>query len=234
MNCALPGLAADEANITRLDAGWEFHKGGLGSIWEIWRGDNASDNVVWSPVTLPHCFNARDAVDPDEHYYQEPGWYRTRLKLANPFPNGRTLLHFDGAGQKSKVFVGLQQVGAHVGGYDQWDVDITDAATRALTNSISKGDVPVAVLCDNFRDAETIPSDLSDFTRYGGLYRHVSLVYVPAASIQRVHIEPTLDPDGNATVKVLCRFYNPTELKDDVQLTIQFTRIANLFSHRRT
>src|SRR5271170_6560005 len=102
---------ADEKYSSRLDAGWQFHQGGLGSVWEIWRGNKASDNVAWVSVTLPHCFNARDAVDPDEHYYQGPGWYRTKLKLANPFPHGRTLLHFDGAGRKSQVFVGLEKVG---------------------------------------------------------------------------------------------------------------------------
>src|SRR5277367_5875366 len=81
---ALTGLAADGTCVVRLDTGWEYHQGTLGSIWEVWRGDKASDNVTWSPVTLPHCFNARDAVDPDVHYYQGQGWYRTRLKLANP------------------------------------------------------------------------------------------------------------------------------------------------------
>ena len=228
------GLAADEKNSTRLDAGWEYHQGALGSVWEIWRGDRASDNVAWSPVTLPHCFNARDAVEPDAHYYQGPGWYRTRLKLANPFPNGRTLLHFDGAGQKSQVFVGLEKVGEHVGGYDEWDVDITEAASRALTNSISNGDVLVAVLCDNSRDAETIPSDLSDFTRYGGLYRHVSLVYVPAVSLERVHVEPTLNPDGKATVKILSRFYNPTGSKDNVELSVQVSDPAGKIIYTHT
>ena len=96
--------ASGAQNSHRLAEGWEYHQGSLGSTWEIWRGDAATDNVTWTPVTLPHCFNARDAVDPDERYYQGPGWYRTRLKAANPFPDGRTLLHFDGAGQKSQVY----------------------------------------------------------------------------------------------------------------------------------
>ena len=65
---ALNGLAADRTYDVRLDTGWEYLQGTLGSIWEIWRGGKASDNVTWSPVTLPHCFNARDAVDPDVHY----------------------------------------------------------------------------------------------------------------------------------------------------------------------
>ncbi len=213
-------VSAAGTNNIRLDAGWEFYQGDLGSTWELWRGDKATDNVRWTPVTLPHCFNARDAVDPDVAYYEGPGWYRTRLKLSNPFPNGRTLLHFDGAGQKTQVFVGLDKVGEHIGGYDQWDVDITEAANYVLTNDWSKDAVPIAVRCDNSRDAESIPSDLSDFTRYGGLYRHVSLVYVPAISLEHVHIEPTLNSDGKAAVKILSRFYNPTASKDQVELTI--------------
>jgi beta-galactosidase len=213
-------LAAEDPHRLRLATGWEFHQGGLGSTWEIWRGDKASDNVRWFPVTLPHCFNDRDAVDPDRPYYQGPGWYRTRLKLANPFPKGRTLLHFDGAGQKSQVFVGLEKAGEHEGGYDEWEVDITDSARRAATNSSSNGTIPIAVLCDNSRDAESIPSDLSDFTRYGGLYRHVTLVYVPAISLERVHVEPTLNPEGKGIVRLRHRFYNPSESKEAVRLEV--------------
>ena len=214
-------------NIQRLDSGWEFYQGSLGSTWEIWRGDKATDNVNWTPVTLPHCFNARDSVDPDVRYYQGPGWYRTHLKVANPFPNGRTLLHFDGAGQKSQVFVRMKKIGEHLGGYDQWDVDITDAFGKDT-------EVPLAVLCDNSRDAESIPSDLSDFNRYGGLYRHVSLVYVPAISLERVHIEPTLGAEGKASVKIRGRLYNPTSLKDEAELAIEVRDAGGKTVHSAT
>jgi len=199
---------------------WEYYQGSLGSVWEVWRGDAASDNVAWSAVTLPHCFNGRDAVDPDVRYYQGPGWYRTRLKISNPFPNGRTLLHFNGAGQKSQVFVYTEKAGEHVGGYDEWNVDITDAAEKALKNETFKGEVPLAVLCDNSRDAESVPSDLSDFNRYGGLYRHVSLAYAPAISVERVHVEARVE-GGNASVKVRPRLYNPSALKDEIELAIE-------------
>jgi beta-galactosidase len=201
----------------RLDTGWEFYQGSLGSTWEIWRGDKATDNVAWQPVTLPHCFNARDAVDPEAHYYQGPGWYRTKIKINNPFPNGRTRLHFDGAGQKSQVFVGLKKVGEHLGGYDQWDVDITDAVAKEGAG----GEVRLAVLCDNSRDAESIPSDLSDFNRYGGLYRHVSLNYVPAVSLARVHVEPQLAGNGRASIKVRARLYNPTALTGEMEIAVE-------------
>ncbi|MEI8290173.1 MAG: alginate lyase family protein [Verrucomicrobiota bacterium] len=213
-----PLVAAESKQ--RLSAGWEYYQGSLGSTWEIWRGEAASDNVAWVPVTLPHCFNERDAVDPEARYYQGPGWYRTRLKLQNPFRNGRTLLHFDGAGQKSQVFVYTEKVGEHLGGYDEWTVDITDAAAKALKNEAFKGEVPIAVMCDNSRDAESIPSDLSDFNRYGGLYRHVSLVYVPAVSVERMHVEAKLDGD-HAAVSVRLRLLNPLKTKDEVSLEFE-------------
>lgn len=201
---------------------WEYYQGSLGSSWEVWRGEAATDNVTWNAVTLPHCFNGRDSVDPDVRYYQGPGWYRTKLKINNPYPNGRTVLHFDGAGQKSQVFVFTQKVGEHVGGYDQWEVDITDAATKALTRKESKGEVPVAVWCDNSRDAEMIPSDLSDFNRYGGLYRHVYLKYLPAISVEQVHVEPSVNGQAGV-VKVRARLGNPLALKEEVELTVEIS-----------
>lgn len=200
---ALPGFAfaAAEGPVSsrRLTTGWEHYRGNLGGIWEVWRGKAASDNVTWKAVEIPHCFNARDAVDPDEHYYEGPGWYRTSLQIANPYPDGRTLLHFEGAGQRSEVYVGEKKVGEHVGGYDEWTVDITDAVGP-------KNPVPVAVWCDNSRNLEMIPSDLSDFNRYGGLYRYVNLIYVPAVSVDRVHVMSEIVPGGKANISVRMRF----------------------------
>ena len=53
----------------RLTDQWEYLKGDLGSIWEAVRAvaPGSSEAVpIWQPVTLPHCFNAEDAVDPDD------------------------------------------------------------------------------------------------------------------------------------------------------------------------
>ena len=213
----------------RLAGGWEYYQGSLGSAWEVWRGDAASDNVTWTNVTLPHCFNGRDAVDPDVRYYQGPGWYRTKLKVANPYPNGRTLLHFDGAGQKSQVFIHTRKVGEHTGGYDEWTVDITEAAK----NPEFKGEVPLAVLCDNSRNAESIPSDLSDFNRYGGLYRHVSLIYTPAVALERAHVNATLN-GKQAQVEIKARLRNPTELKSDLEISIVVRDAKDQIVHQRS
>jgi len=212
----VPVQAITEPTVSQSISLWEYRRGSLGGPWEAWRKANDDANV-WSQVNVPHCFNAFDSVDPDVPYYQGPGWYRTKFTNTNPFPAGRTLLHFEGAGQKTEVFVHTEKVGAHVGGYDEFIVDITDQIKKFPRTD----PVPVAVMCDNSRDLEMIPSNLSDFNLYGGLYRYVNLIYVPAVSIERVHIGTELQADGKARVAVRGRLYNPTRLTDDVEISIR-------------
>lgn len=188
------------SNQHRLINNWQFLRQDLGGIWEAVRFSKPGDPTsvpIWENVSLPHCFNAEDAVDPDLNYYQGPGWYRTLLDIKNPYKSGRSLLHFEGAGQKTQVYVGMQLAGEHVGGYDEWTVDITDFIASAIKdstiNSLYKGSIPVSIRCDNSRDLQMIPSDLSDFTVYGGLYRYVNLIYVPETYLQQVHIQALPD-----------------------------------------
>ncbi len=203
-----------------LATGWEYFRGSLGGVWDVWRTDNA-DTTVWKPVEIPHCFNARDAVDPDQPYYEGPGWYRRKLKLRNPFENGRTLLRFAGAGQRSEVFVSREPVGMHVGGYDEFVVDITDAVAKAPENAAPGREIPLAVLCDNSRDADTIPSSLNDFHRFGGLYRDVTLHYVPVVSLERVHIAVDMVRPESAQLTIKARLHNPVRLTEEVQILIR-------------
>ena len=200
---------------TRLTSGWEFVRQDLGGIWEAVRpvvAGNPESVPLWEPVVLPHCFNARDAVDPDVNYYQGPGWYRTQLTIQNPYANGRTLLHFEGAGQKTRVFIYTTEVGSHVGGYDEWTVDITQAVAdfekTAVFNTQFKGKIPLSIRCDNSRDLEMMPSDLSDFNLYGGLYRYLNLTYEPAVSLERLVARAEVDKtgkQGQLTVKGVFR-----------------------------
>lgn len=202
----------------RLFRGWEFIRQDMANIWEVMRpaGKGQPQAVpLWQQVVLPHCFNAWDAVDPEVNYYQGPGWYRTRLELENPYPTGRILLEFEGVGQKADVYIYTTLAGSHIGGYDGWKVDITEAVEVFRKTDVCKkqfkGKIPVAVRCDNSRDVEMIPSDMSDFNLYGGLYRHVNLVYVPAVSFEQVRLE-TGFKGKDGILKVVPRFYWPEKM----------------------
>lgn len=217
-------------NKTRLNEGWEFLRQDLGNVWEAVRPvRNDSEKVpLWTKVELPHCFNAIDGVEPDVNYYQGPGWYKTFLNIDNPYKNGRTILHFEGAGQKTEVYVYTSKVGSHIGGYDEWNVDITEFAASFLKTAEAErfgGKVPLIIRCDNSRDTELIPSDLSDFNLYGGIYRYLNLVYVPSLSIKNLHTDASIVPDGKTgkltvsadfnnfsglhTADILIKIFNP-------------------------
>jgi beta-galactosidase len=216
-------LVATTASGQRLNEGWEYVKGDIGGVWEAVRAKidhrgKPEDVPVWSKVTLPHCFNATDSVDPDVAYYQGPGWYRTFVEIENPHPQGRALLHFEGAGQKTEVYVGLRLAGEHVGGYDEWTIDVTDALDEARKNAelVEKyqGRIPIIIRCDNSRDLQMMPSDLSDFNVYGGLYRYVNLKLVPALSLGLSRIDASVDVNGTeGKVAISTRLHNPTGIK---------------------
>ncbi|WFB34430.1 glycoside hydrolase family 2 TIM barrel-domain containing protein [Kiritimatiellota bacterium B12222] len=181
----------------------EFTRNGLGGPWECWRGEKYTNhfNLSWEKVSLPHCWNAFDCVDPDVPYYEGDGWYRSKLKLDNPYVDGRTLLHFEGTGQRATVYVHTTAVHRHVGAYDEWEADITDAAAAYL-QEYGGDEVPVAIHCDNRRDLETIPSDVSDFNLYGGIYRPLHLSYLPSLAWDQVFCEPEV-MEGKGTLRLV-------------------------------
>ena len=213
-------IAQEASDKKRLNSGWEVVKGDLGGIWEAVRPvEKGSPQSVprWEKVSLPHSFNATDAVDPDVNYYQGPGWYRTIIDIDNPHKNGRTLLHFEGAGQKTEVYVYTTKVGSHVGGYDEWTVDITEAVEdfkkTAAYEGQFEGQIPISIRCDNSRDLEMIPSDLSDFNLYGGIYRYLNLVFVPTLSIDKIFASASVDKAGKeGQLNIRTRFLNPENL----------------------
>lgn len=199
----------------RLTDGWEFFRGPLGSPWEAWHSEELA---VFDPVSMPHCFNAYDACDPDVSYYRGQGWYRTYIQPRNPYPHGRTLLHFWGAGQETTVFIGTEKIGEHKGGYDEFVFDITNALAEVPP---AKRGVPLAILCDNSRRMDTMPSDFSDFSLYGGLYRHVEMVYVPAIALEAVHISVPDPAAPSPKAIVSLRLYAPG--RDNAACTASLT-----------
>ena len=217
IGCLVLGMQSFAQQKIRLNNNWEFLKQDIGGIWEAVRpvGKGNPESVpLWTSVSLPHCVNAEDAVDPDVNYYQGPSWYRTQLQIDNPYSNGRILLHFEGAGQKTEVYVYMTKVGSHVGGYDEFTFDITDAVeafkkTEAFQKQF-KGKVPVSIRTDNSRDLEMMPSDLSDFNLYGGIYRYLNLIYAPSFSIDKLFAFAETDATGKqGKLNVRARFHNP-------------------------
>lgn len=235
------GLTVVAQEYRRLMEGWEFVQGDLGGIWEGVRPvpAGAPETLpLWEKVALPHSYNATDAVHPEKNYYQGPAWYRTYLDIDNPYIDGRTILHFEGAGQKSEVYVYQEKVGEHIGGYDEWYVDITDAVARFKEDRAAQrfeGRIPILIRTDNARDLEMIPSDLSDFNIYGGLYRYVNLCYTPKLSARYLFADATLSADRKeGKISLRAQLWNPDKVSSAVVHAAIKDRSGKLIVEKRT
>jgi beta-galactosidase len=145
------------------------------------------DDSGFSPITLPHTWNALDGENGGNDYRRGVGWYRRHLpaaSLAAP-AGGRTYLQFDGANTVADVFVNGTEVGEHRGGFATFRFDVTDALDPT-------GDNLVAVKVDNSAVPDVAPLS-ADFTFFGGLYRDVHLVEVSG-----LHVD--LDDAGSSGV----------------------------------
>ena len=158
---ATPDLSNVARPITSLDAGWRFLRADAPGADAAVFNDSA-----WSNVTLPHTFNGADGDDGGT-YYRGVGWYRRTLSIGTMPAGRRAYLQFDGAALATDVFVNGVHVGRHEGGHARFRFDVT-AALHAGANII-------AVKVDSSRLPQIAPLG-GDFTVFGGLYRHVSLV----------------------------------------------------------
>lgn len=211
---------------------WEFLRGDAGSVWEVLRPIPApgkpEEVPLWTSVSLPHCFNATDAVNPEVNYYQGPGWYRTVLSdsllhslsldvSSTDSSSPDLFLNFEGAGQVSDVYLYTTHVAHHVGGYDMWQANLTEAARSFVDKYPDEhkrfGGLPLAVRCDNSRNVEVIPSDMSDFNLYGGLYRKVSLLVAPKTRLSQFQVDAAVDEKGkNGEVRIHWTFADSSSL----------------------
>ncbi|MDC7223394.1 MAG: glycoside hydrolase family 2 TIM barrel-domain containing protein [Spirochaetales bacterium] len=185
---------------------WEFIRGDVGGIWEVWREQRGRAEQcldwAWQKVTVPHCYTGTSAVAPDRPYYQGPAWYRTTLDVRD-WEEGESLqLQFAGAGQGCQVYVDLEMIASHDNPYDVWTVDVTLPVRQWIAAGGEAERVPLAVRCDNSRNLNGIPSDLSDFVRHGGIYRPVTLRRRPALHLEDVQIRSTLTDEGTGTVSL--------------------------------
>lgn len=179
----------------------------LDDAWRYAAGTNtgaeapAFDDSQWQSVTLPHTWNAKDALQESEAYRRGVGWYRRHLTVERALAGRRLFLCFEGANQETIVYVNGVRAGAHDGGYTAFTIEITDLVRLDAPNVI-------AVRVDNAANPD-IPPLNADFTFYGGIYRDVWLVATAPVHIDMmdhaspgVYVDTPSISDTQATVRV--------------------------------
>ena len=124
-------------------------------------------------VNLPHSFNAIDGQDGAGDFHRGLCWYIKSLSFED-LPEGEKLfIEIRGANSSADLYVAGKHMAHHDGGYSTWRVDVTDVISRS-------SDTLIAIGVDNSANDRVYPQ-MADFTFYGGLYRDVNLIGVPAS-----------------------------------------------------
>lgn len=169
-------------DVIELNEGWLFIREDVGLPSAL------PEN--WEAVDLPHSWNAIDGQDGNGSYYRGKCWYaREFVTPKQPLPGGRVYVEVLAAGQQATVYVNGTEVVYHEGGYSAFRADVTDLCK-------DEGNLLV-IACDNSHKDSVYPQS-ADFTFYGGLYRGVNLISVPA-----VHFD--LDYYGGPGLRVTPR-----------------------------
>ncbi len=132
----------------------------------------------WQEVTLPHTWNAADGQDGGNDYWRGTATYCKSFARPALKPGEQAWLEFLGAAMTAEVYLNGQKLARHEGGYSAFRVDITGA--------LRDGDNLLVVTVDN-ADNDTVYPQKADFTFYGGLYRGVNLITVPAVHFELGH-----------------------------------------------
>ena len=148
-------------------------------------------------VNLPHTWNAIDGQDGGNDLYRGTCYY-TKVLDPEELPKAeKYFLELRGANSSADVYVNGKHLAHHDGGYSTWRVDITEAMGDANT---------ITVAVDNAPNDRVYPQ-VADFTFYGGLYRDVNLICVPASHFDLeyhgapgIAVTPVVE-GKNATVK---------------------------------
>ena len=156
----LPASARYERSI---NDGWSFRKD----------GETASQMV-----SFPHTWNAKDCTDDEPGYWRGACWYERTIQINDDLSGKKVFIRFEGANQEADLWVNGRHAGNHKGGYTAFIFDISELVRHGANQ--------FKIKVDNSHN-EGIPPMSADFTFFGGIYRDVSLVFVPENHISVEH-----------------------------------------------
>ena len=207
--------------ITNINQNWQFLKADITleqAITYATRGES---------VALPHTWNAVDGQDGGNDYHRGTGWYIRRLTTEET-AGEKIFLEINGAAMSAEVYLNGKKITEHRGGYSAFRADLTDLLDRR-----ENAENVLAISVHN-EENDTVYPQKADFTFYGGLYRNVNLIAVPAEHFELVKdgtpgikVTPTVNLDQKTAVVTVESWQNASEVTFEVNGETQTVKAAD-------
>ena len=157
---------------------------------DAWQVPRDCDDASWQTIAVPGCWNL---ARPEWKHYEGAAWYMRGLDIAPPVPGERVFLRIGAATGRARVFLNGQFLGLHRGGWTPFFVEI-GSVLQTTSNRIM-------IEVDNHRRDDDVPMSHFDWFNYGGLYREVEILRLPATYVSDLRLSLA---DGNGiAVRVL-------------------------------
>ena len=170
----------------------------LNGLWEFAvSADSEFPETYDQEILVPFCPESLLSGVEAGEYTGKWLFYRRTFTLPEGFLKDKVLLHIGAADQTAKVYVNQKAIGTHIGGYEAFSFDITDALQ-------AENELVIAVF-DDLKDKslpygkQTLKRGGMWYTPVSGIWQTVWLESVPAAHIEDIDIFVTLE---SATVTV--------------------------------
>jgi beta-glucuronidase len=147
--------------------------------------DRVEYNFDESPtLKVPGDWNSQRA---ELSLYEGTVWYKTSFH-AKRSDSERVFLRFGAANYEAIVYLNGERLGAHTGGFTEFEFEATDA--------LIDGDNVLIVKVDDQRRRDGVPTVNTDWYNFGGLTRDVLVVTTPRTFIKDYFVQLAPDDDG--------------------------------------
>jgi beta-galactosidase len=156
------------------------------------------DDSHFDRVTIPHANISLPWHSFDDADYEFVSTYRRRFKVPATVVGHRTFVDFEGAMTASRVWINGTELGEYKGGYTPFSFDITSHLRPGREN--------VLVLELDSTERPDIPpfGHEIDYMTFGGIYREVSLRFVPDVYLDNIFAHPKDVLSGHPSLDVDC------------------------------
>ena len=169
----------------------------LNGIWEFVTDPEAKSDSPpdkgWEPISVPGVWNY---LRPEMLHYIGVGWYRLKFTPDKNLNGDLIRLLFGGVNMRCRVWLNVNLLGEHEGGYTAFSFDVTKAIKHDAENLL-------LVRVDNSMTYTSLPPLNYEGSRmgwweYGGIHRSVYLEAHPQVTIFKIAFrEESICPSSN-------------------------------------